>query len=111
MQATTPVDPRVLDAMLPHYTQQFGNPHSRTHFYGWENEDAVEDARDVRNLIVLWKFAEQAYCRWKRLLFVRSIIMPLHALLEVEVRCFVVKLMADMSDDAMLCVLETGRFD
>ena len=48
MQATTPVDPRVLDAMLPHYTQQFGNPHSRTHFYGWENEDAVESARDVR---------------------------------------------------------------
>lgn len=49
MQATTPVDPRVLDAMLPHYTEQFGNPHSRTHFYGWENEDAVEDARAVRN--------------------------------------------------------------
>ena len=46
MQATTPVDPRVLDSMLPHYTQQYGNPHSRTHFYGWENEDAVEDARD-----------------------------------------------------------------
>lgn len=46
MQATTPVDPRVLDSMLPHYTQQFGNPHSRTHFYGWENEDAVEDARE-----------------------------------------------------------------
>ena len=50
MQATTPVDPRVLDSMLPHYTQQYGNPHSRTHFYGWENEDAVEDARDVRYL-------------------------------------------------------------
>ena len=49
MQATTPVDPRVLDSMLPHYTQQFGNPHSRTHFYGWENEDAVEDAREVRH--------------------------------------------------------------
>jgi len=47
MQATTPVDPRVLDAMLPYYTEQFGNPHSRTHLYGWENEEAVEQAREV----------------------------------------------------------------
>lgn len=46
-QSTTPVDPRVLDAMLPFYTQQFGNPHSRTHAYGWETEQAVEQAREV----------------------------------------------------------------
>eukprot|EP01103_Thecamoeba_quadrilineata_P005078 TRINITY_DN1492_c0_g1_i1.p1 TRINITY_DN1492_c0_g1~~TRINITY_DN1492_c0_g1_i1.p1 ORF type:complete len:465 (-),score=89.75 TRINITY_DN1492_c0_g1_i1:56-1450(-) len=46
MQATTPVDPRVLDAMLPYYTLQFGNPHSRTHSYGWEAQDAVEKARE-----------------------------------------------------------------
>ena len=45
MQATTPVDPRVLDAMLPTYTEAYGNPHSRTHHYGWETQDLVEDAR------------------------------------------------------------------
>ncbi|GIL81259.1 hypothetical protein Vretimale_1181 [Volvox reticuliferus] len=45
MQATTPMDPRVMDAMLPYMTEQFGNPHSRTHLYGWESEEAVEDAR------------------------------------------------------------------
>lgn len=46
-QATTIVDPRVLDAMLPFFTEQFGNPHSRTHHYGWETEKAVETARKV----------------------------------------------------------------
>ncbi|TYH18484.1 hypothetical protein ES288_A05G274900v1 [Gossypium darwinii] len=45
MQATTPVDPRVLDSMLPFYLSRFGNPHSRTHLYGWESETAVETAR------------------------------------------------------------------
>jgi len=45
MQATTPLDPRVLDAMLPFMTEQYGNPHSRTHMYGWESEDAGEVAR------------------------------------------------------------------
>ncbi|GFP93258.1 cysteine desulfurase 1 mitochondrial [Phtheirospermum japonicum] len=38
MQATSPVDPRVLDAMLPYYLSRYGNPHSRTHLYGWESE-------------------------------------------------------------------------
>ncbi|KAL2008198.1 hypothetical protein VTN00DRAFT_8180 [Thermoascus crustaceus] len=52
MQATTPTDPRVLDAMLPFLTGVFGNPHSRTHAYGWETEKAVEQAREhVANLI------------------------------------------------------------
>ncbi|EXJ57842.1 cysteine desulfurase [Cladophialophora psammophila CBS 110553] len=45
-QATTPVDPRVLDAMLPFLTGLFGNPHSRTHAYGWESEKASEHARE-----------------------------------------------------------------
>ncbi|KAL4944295.1 hypothetical protein BDV06DRAFT_187763 [Aspergillus oleicola] len=44
-QATTPTDPRVLDAMLPYLTGIYGNPHSRTHAYGWESEKAVEQAR------------------------------------------------------------------
>lgn len=46
MQATTPIDPRVLDAMLPSMTDAFGNAHSRTHVYGWEAMDVVEDARE-----------------------------------------------------------------
>jgi cysteine desulfurase len=44
-QSTTPLDPRVLDAMLPLMTWEYGNPHSRSHHYGWEAENAVEEAR------------------------------------------------------------------
>lgn len=46
MQATTPLDPRVLDKMLPFYTGLYGNPHSRTHAYGWETDTATEEARE-----------------------------------------------------------------
>lgn len=46
MQATTPLDPRVLDSMLPYLTGIYGNPHSRTHAYGWESEKGVEEARE-----------------------------------------------------------------
>jgi cysteine desulfurase len=43
--ATTPVDPRVVDAMIPWLREHFGNPASRSHAWGWEAEDAVEKAR------------------------------------------------------------------
>lgn len=44
--ATTPVDPRVVDAMLPFLREDFGNPASRSHAFGWAAEKAVEDARE-----------------------------------------------------------------
>jgi len=53
-QATTSMDPRVLDAMLPYLMSLYGNPHSRTHAYGWESEKAMETAREVNK--VIWKF-------------------------------------------------------
>ena len=45
VQATSPTDPRVLDAMLPFETLMYGNPHSKTHHFGWETEEASEEAR------------------------------------------------------------------
>ena len=42
--ATTPMDPRVLETMIPYFTEKFGNPHSRNHIYGWESEAAIEMA-------------------------------------------------------------------
>lgn len=50
--ATTPIDPRVVDAMLPFLREDFGNPASRSHAYGWRAEEAVEEARaNVASLV------------------------------------------------------------
>ncbi len=44
--ATTPVDPRVAQKMIPYLTEMFGNPASRSHVYGWDADQAVEEARE-----------------------------------------------------------------
>jgi cysteine desulfurase len=51
-QATTQIDPRVVETMIPYLTSNFGNPHSRSHSYGWDAEEACEVARkQVADLI------------------------------------------------------------
>jgi len=51
-QSTTPMDKRVLQEMIPYFCEKFGNPHSRTHSFGWEAEDAINTARkDVAEVI------------------------------------------------------------
>ena len=50
--------------MLPYLTDQYGNPHSRTHAYGWEAEKGVEDARKVRHrLFTLYISCSYEYCQ------------------------------------------------
>jgi cysteine desulfurase len=51
-QSTTPMDPRVIDVMVDVMKNDFGNPHSRTHIYGWRAEEMVEIARkNIADLI------------------------------------------------------------
>lgn len=51
-QSTTPLDERVFDAMKPYFLEKYGNPHSRNHVYGWEAEDAIEEARENVALLI-----------------------------------------------------------
>ena len=50
--ATTRIDPRVLEAMMPYLTEEYGNPSSRTHRYGWQAEEAIEKAREQVALLI-----------------------------------------------------------
>ena len=49
--ATTPVDPRVADKMIPWLVERFGNPASRSHAYGWDAEEAVDLVRTATETI------------------------------------------------------------
>ncbi len=59
--ATTPVDPEVLEAMLPYFRDHFGNPSSRTHVFGWTAESAVEKAREQLSQLIGCKPTEVVF--------------------------------------------------
>jgi cysteine desulfurase len=70
--ATTPVDPRVVTAMMPWLREHFGNPASRSHAWGWEAEEAVEKAREqVAGLIgadpreIVWTSGATESTTWR----------------------------------------------
>ena len=57
--STTPMDPRVLDTMLPYFVEKFGNAASRNHAFGWAAEEAVEQARkQIAKLIKAGNYEE-----------------------------------------------------
>ena len=50
--STTPLDPKIMDKMIPFFLEKFGNPSSRTHSYGWEAEAYVEKSREKIALLI-----------------------------------------------------------
>ena len=50
--ATTPVDPKVVEAMMPYFTESFGNAASRNHSFGWQVEKVVDDARELNGNLI-----------------------------------------------------------
>lgn len=58
-QATTPLDPLVLEAMMPYFTEKFGNPHSAGHAYGWEAEAGIDIAREQIQTLLNAQAAEE----------------------------------------------------
>ena len=59
--ATTPVDPRVLEAMLPFFTEHFGNASSRNHPFGWKAGKAVEQAREQVGSLIGARFRDVVF--------------------------------------------------
>ncbi len=59
--ATTPIDPRVAEKMIPYITEHFGNPASRSHSFGWTAEKAVEEAREEVAKLVNLKLSQTLF--------------------------------------------------
>ena len=67
--ATTPVDPRVLEAMLPYFTEVFGNPASVGHQFGWKAGEAVEVARKQVSQLIGCAAREITFTDGKKMMF------------------------------------------
>ena len=60
-QSTTPVDPKVLEEIIPYYNEKFGNEGSQTHLYGWEAKESVEIAKERISKLIKCKMQEISF--------------------------------------------------